>query len=315
MLSDNLYSNALIAPARDGANELLIVSGYATSAMCIRHLADLRQIRSEASIRLIVGMCGLEGLSSASHAGFRHLAEDNSFQCKYVYKGAPVHSKVFVWRNGSIPVIAFTGSANYTQTAFGMAVSKQREVLTPVDAQIALAYFNTVETDTITCDHIDAENLVTIYRHQARQRPQPTEEDQAIPPEYFWLPTVTLPVSVHRRSGLNWGQRDGRDPNQAYLPIPISIRRRSFFPPRTVRFTILTDDGKTLTAVVAQDYDKAIHTPYNNAELGLYFRRRLGVPDGAFVTNEHLARYGRDSVVIYKIDDETYFMDFSSPNG
>jgi len=48
---------------------------------------------------------------------------------------------------------------------------------------------------------------------------------------------VTLPLTTKRggqivvpqRSGLNWGQRPGRDPNQAYLSVPVEIQRSGFF--------------------------------------------------------------------------------------
>ena len=112
-------------------------------------------------------------------------------------------------------------------------------------------------------------------------------------------------------SGLNWGQRDGRDRNQAYIPLKAEIYNTSFFPPNTVHFTINTDDNKTLIATRAQDNGKAIHTPQNNSLIGEYFRMRLGLPNGAFITKDDLLSYGRTDVDFYKIDDETYYMDFS----
>jgi hypothetical protein len=48
-----------------------------------------------------------------------------------------------------------------------------------------------------------------------------------------------------------------------------------------------------------------------NSLLGEYFRNRLGLPNGAFVTKADLDRYGRTDVVFYKFDDEEYLMDFS----
>jgi hypothetical protein len=75
--------------------------------------------------------------------------------------------------------------------------------------------------------------------------------------------------------------------------------------------TVLTDDNKVLICTRAQDNGKAIQTPHNNSLIGEYFRRRLGVPFGEPVTIEHLQNYGRTDVDFYKIDDETYFMDFA----
>lgn len=68
---------------------------------------------------------------------------------------------------------------------------------------------------------------------------------------------------------------------------------------------------KSLILRVEQQGDKAITTPENNSKLGEYFRYRLGLPNGAFVTKNDLIRYGRTDVDFYKIDDEQYYMDFS----
>jgi hypothetical protein len=119
--------------------------------------------------------------------------------------------------------------------------------------------------------------------------------------------------AVPKRSGLNWGQRDGRDPNQAYLSVPRKIHRDNteFFPSLAKPFLIITDDGKMVNCVMAQANRKGIHTKEKNSIMGAYFRHRLGMKDGAFVMKDDLIRYGRDSVRIYKIDDETYYLDFS----
>jgi len=74
---------------------------------------------------------------------------------------------------------------------------------------------------------------------------------------------------------------------------------------------VLTDDNKELICVRAQDDGKAIHTTLDNSLLGEYFRFRLGLPNGVFITKDHLLRYGRADVDFYKIDEETYLMDFS----
>lgn len=119
--------------------------------------------------------------------------------------------------------------------------------------------------------------------------------------------------NVHRRAGLNWGQRAGREPNQAYIPVSKRVHNLDpkFFPPRNNVFEIHTDDGNTLVCKMAQDYRKAIQTCQNNSIMGRYFRTRLGVPLGERVENKHLRDYGKYGVRIYKIDNNKYYMDFS----
>lgn len=132
------------------------------------------------------------------------------------------------------------------------------------------------------------------------------------------LPHVALSLTekvsgeVHDRSGLNWGQRDGRERNQAYIPIFMETHQDNpeFFPPREVPFTMYTDDGEVLQCVIAQDNNKAIETYQDNSILGRYFRARLGVQLGQKVKTSDLRTYGRSDVTIYKIDDTHFFMDF-----
>ena len=111
-------------------------------------------------------------------------------------------------------------------------------------------------------------------------------------------------------SGLNWGQRPGREPNQAYLPLGVDIQREEFFPAKGVQFRLTTDDGHEFKCTRAQQNGKAIHSE-NNSDLGKYFRKRLGVSLGSLVSLGHLLQFGRTSVDVFKISEREYFMDFS----
>ena len=116
---------------------------------------------------------------------------------------------------------------------------------------------------------------------------------------------------VADRSGLNWGQRPKRNPNQAYLPVPSDIQRIGFFPVKGVAFSIECDDGAKFKCVIAQASGKAIETPEDNSLLGKYFRERLGVDSGEPVALWHLLDYGRTAVEISKIGKLKYYLDFS----
>lgn len=115
---------------------------------------------------------------------------------------------------------------------------------------------------------------------------------------------------VPHASGLNWGQRPGREPNQAYLPVSVDIQREQFFPDVGITFVLKTDDGHEFICKRAQQNGKAIHSE-NNSDLGRYFRQRLGVTPGGLVSMGHLLKFGRTSVDIYKICEREFLMDFS----
>ncbi|MDP3581453.1 MAG: NgoFVII family restriction endonuclease, partial [Ignavibacteria bacterium] len=137
-------------------------------------------------------------------------------------------------------------------------------------------------------------------------------------PDFTTLESVTVSLldrddNIHRRGGLNWGQRPGREPNQAYIQLSPAAYRSDFFPTKPAHFTVFTDDNITLICTRAQKnlMGAAIETPHNNSLLGEYFRRRLGLANGAFVNTADLVRYGRTDVAFYKIDEENFYMDFS----
>jgi len=326
MLSKNLFDEVLMQPAQNGANKLYVVSGYATAAMAFRHLETLKENSHEIDVELIVGMSPVDGLSQTNHKGFQELMQTiyaGSFSCSYLTEMPPVHSKIYAWFKNDKPVCGFVGSANYTQSAFG---KNQREVMTESDPLQGFEYFQKLIRQTIYCNNIEAENIVQIYNTRSytrvkREREAIQQQETAViavEPSLVGLSSVKVTLldrqgRLPQVSGLNWGQRPGREHNQAYIKLPADIARTDFFPDRPTQFTVLTDDEKVLLCSRAQDNGKAIHTPQSNSQMGEYFRNRLEIPNGAPVTLDDLLRYGRTDVSFYKIDDETYYMDFSVP--
>jgi hypothetical protein len=324
MYFDNLYEELLIGPLdRSDLNKLLIVSGYATSAMSFHYLDHLKKLTRNIRIELIVGMTSRDGLTLSNHRGFKKLVTDefrDCFTCSYMMGRPPVHSKIYIWCKNNLPVLSFTGSANYTQTA--LLLNSQRENMIECDPDESAVYFHSLSKETIFCSHPEAEQRITIYRDIPRRKEYEkgvTEDAEFEIDDLSGLPSVTVSLlgnddELPARSGLNWGQRpeEHREPNQAYIRLTSEIHKTDFFPPKKVHFTILTDDGKTLVCTRAQENGKAIHTPHNNSLIGEYFRNRLGVGFGKPVLTEDLMRYGRTDVTFYKVDDETYYMDFSA---
>lgn len=320
MLTSDFRNAVLLDPINQGANHLKIVTGYATHTMASWHMEEIcdrfANLHTPIEITLLVGMCGYDGLSIPVHSGFQRLMNESAgssqvrFTAQYVYCGSPVHSKLYLWEQAGQPFLAYMGSANYTQTAFSR---RQREILEQCDPAAALDYFDSIEPDSIYCNHAEVEEYIAFHPvHEAR----PEEAGAATRLRGTGVRNVVLSFLTYtgetgRRSGINWGQRAGREPNQAYIPLPAPIARSGFFPLEKQHFSVLTDDGRQLILRVEQQNDKAITTPANNSLLGEYFRNRLGLPNGAFVTRADFERYGRTDVTFYKLDDEQFFMDFS----
>ena len=339
--SKDLFDFALVQPRISSQlpDTLKIVSGYASSAMAVSHFLEIESVAKRlkialpTNVELVYGMTGSEGLTKPNHMGFVSLARhqefdyDGAFSCSYVKRPKSVHSKVYVWCKEAKPIKAFVGSANYSQQAF-RSVSRT-EILTECDPFSALDFFNEIMGSTINCLEAKWEDF-TPRAKPITGKPNSaviTIEDDIASPFYgkqkLELSLLTKKQNLGDGSCLNWGVRaDGnprtsgasvRDPNQAYIGVPAVVQRSGFFPDRPFRFTITTDDNRVLSCVRAQDNGKAIETPQDNSELGRYFRSRLGLPSGAYISVEDMQRYGRLSLTFYKLDEDSFYMDFSRP--
>ena len=332
LLSTELYKKVLIEPMLNASDidRLLVVSGYSAAGMGVRHASDMIRLRGCATapkIQLVCGMTAESGIGKEVHAGFVDLCknQDLGFSCRYLVKGEPVHAKVYVWCAGNRPVVAFVGSANYSQNAFRTA-NVRREVLTECSASMAYEFYNTLIEDSADC--CDADAVKDVVGKSGSWKPKLKSDigivKVVMDPSSPWFGKLALKSSllmeggankgaIHTRAGLNWGQRAGREKNQAYIPVNAEAQKSGFFPSIGDYFTVTTDDGRVFQCVRAQQNGKAIETYGSNSELGKYFRHRLGLADGEYVNVSDLKKYGRTDVVFYKIDDENFVMDFSQP--
>lgn len=314
-INESMAQDVLLEPIRLGANKLIIISGYVSHNMASWHIKKIsEQNLPPIDISLTVGMCQNDGLNLDIHEGLKELsalkdANYSSFDCKYIYQGSPVHSKVYIWMKDNIPFKAFAGSANYTQMGFSPS---QREYVVECDPTQAYSYYQSIEGDTIVCNHNEIEEYICLKNNSKIDE---IEQDHTLSStDRITLSLLTSRGNIGFGSGINWGiRRNGtkREPNQAYIPVPAQVARSGFFPLNKAHFSAITDDHKQLIFRIEQAGDKALTTPLNNSLLGEYLRSRIGVPNGAFVTKGDLENYGRTDVTFYKIDDEQYYMDFS----
>jgi len=318
MFSKNIAQKIFFVPVSQGADTLLILSGYATPNMASWLIKSLQERRlGPIDISLVIGMAPYDGLSVPVHESFKEIhgktypPSVKNFTCEYVYQNPPVHANLYIWIKNGQPVVAFTGSADFMQNSF---ISSRIESMDSCVPDEAYSLFSEVESKSIYCNHSEVEdNILLRPTHRIldeENNPLTTLSGEGI--ISTTLSFLTNHGDVGKTSGLNWGQRKGRNKNEAYIPLPSRIAKKGFFPLKDQHFMVVTDDGHNLLLRVEQQNDKAITTPLSNAQLGEYFRNRLGLPNGAFVTKQDLLYYGRTDVTFYKIDDEEFYMDFSS---
>jgi hypothetical protein len=135
---------------------------------------------------------------------------------------------------------------------------------------------------------------------------------------HVFLPLYSMRGGVKKvpdKSGLNQWNAAGRprDPNEIYIPIPAWIHRKfpNFFPPRDQAFELTLPDRKVLSAKVCQDNSKALMSNPNSALGQWLLRDVLNLREREPLTYDKLQAIGLDTVVIYKVDDETYDIDFT----
>ena len=327
MITKNLLEEILVTPASAGADKLYIVSGYASATMAAKHFEELITLKQCPQVNLIIGMFPRIGNLQSNHVAFQTLCSEEYptiFNCRYLIKPPPVHVKAYGWFKGEEAYCGFIGSANYTKNAFS---NSMREAMAVGDAEMILKYYNALLDETIDCREEEANRLVKEAIEQYREAKSsanfvepasPALDDRYAGLEHVSISFLSKQGTLPKGSGLNWGFRPNnaynRDKNQAYIRVPSVIYNTEFFPPVAQPFTVLTDDDRSLICSRAQQSGKAIHSPLSNTQIGLYFRNRLGLASGAFIKLGDLLRYGRTSVEFYKIDDETYLMDFSAPS-
>lgn len=314
MITENLVQSILIDPILKGADELYISTGYATPNMVLYFISCIPDGYT-IKLHLIVGMTQNNGISLSVHEGFKDLIANlpskkiSQFECSYVYKNTPVGANMYIWKKQDIPFLAFGGSANFTQSSFYLG---KREIMFEINADESIQYYNSFIPDTIYAKHCEIEEHIIIYStHPILD----AEDDIKNALESSDLPRVKLSLLTKNgetgtASGVNWGQRKGREPNQAYIHVSSKVKKTGFFPPPDTVFTALTDDRKCLLLRIEQQGDKAITTPSNNSLLGEYIRNRIGLSNGQYVWRKDLENYGRTDVTFYKLDENQYFMDF-----
>lgn len=321
MITDDMAKTALFDPLIDSVNELYIISAYATPTMLSWYIKNLyHKTQTPLKVFLLIGMIPFDGISASIHDGFVQIIrselpqELSKLECSYIYDEPSVHSNVYIWAKDSVPVKAFSGSANFIQSSF--VGHHRQEVLCECDATEAMSYYLSLIDRSIYAHHAEVEEYVVIHpTHPILDRENALVEGFDLL-THKGFDTVTLSLVTRtgepgKRSGLNWGQRPNRNPNEAYIPLPSKIAKSGFFPLEKRHFVAITDDRHQLILRIEQQNDKAITTPARNSDLGEYFRNRLGLANGEYVSREALARYGRSDVVFMKLDEETYYMDFS----
>lgn len=307
----DIIQKIFFEPVVIGGNKLCILSNKVSPSMIswILKYYDEKKI-SGISLEVIITSVPENGISKIFHQGFLDLQHSfkkgglNKFVCSYLYRGRTMNKNLYVWLKGEEPIKAFSFSGEFDQKSF-LETGKNFVI---EDASSVYNKFEEMVSNSIYCTNSEVEEYVLIGSSDFSTISTLRDDD----PNYVTLSLVNKKTGEPgKRSGLNWGQRKNRNRNEAYIPLPRKIAKSGFFPLGKRHFLVMTDDHHVLQLRVEQQNDKAITTPASNAQLGEYFRNRLGLANGAYIHGYDLENYGRKDVSFYKIDGEQYYMDFS----
>lgn len=312
--SDSIAQHILFEPIYEGANKLCILTSHATPSMASWLLKSYEEKGiTDVAVELIISDVADEGIDTISHEGFKELQGNrysgcwSNFSCSYLCQTQTLKQNYYIWLNGETPVKAFGCSYEFTQQSM---LRNHSGTMHSRLAAYAYGIYEKAIDHSIYCNHFEVDDYIVVRSSSnVLSSSYAPSEDNCV-----HLSLLARGGETGTKSGLNWGQRNNRNRNEAYIPLPVKIARSDFFPLNKQHFLVVTDDHHTLQLRVEQQNDKAITTPASNALLGEYFRNRLGLPNGAYVNKQHLLAYGRHDVTFHKIDEEQYYMDFSVNN-
>ena len=301
------------------ADELIVLSGY-LGPRPVSRLNEL-PIRS----RVIYGMYGSEGITQGLHNSLVTI-QGESDSVNIFYSKIPVHSKCYIWRVKGAVSHALIGSANFSINGL---TTPYREVLAETTRDTFLAlneYVEHVFNNSINC-------------LEANRIPRKDKGDRGIIIENCLVSLLGRDGEVQAAAGLNWGQNPNNhtQPDDAYLPIRASHIRDFpiLFPPKQLdprkeipiggrvnrhndAVELIWDDGLIMSGLLEGSqpvdgikYPKQLCSSPRKNELGEYLRDRLGVPPGQPVRRHHLESYGRTDILLSRIGEGIYQLDFS----
>ena len=312
--SDSIAQKLLFEPIYEGANKLCILTSHATPSMASWLLKSYEEKGiTDVEVEIIISDVINKGIDDVSHEGFKELHGNrysriwSNFSCSYLFQPPVLERNYYIWLDGEKPVKAFGCSFKFTQQS--MLRTHSGSMHTRLATYVHALYEKAVDR-SIYCNHSEVDDYIVVHPSSTAFSTSSAASDE----NCVHLSLLARGGETGTKSGLNWGQRNNRNRNEAYIPLPVKIARSDFFPLNKQHFLVVTDDHHTLQLRVEQQNDKAITTPASNALLGEYFRNRLGLTNGSYIKKEHLLAYGRSDVTFHKIDEEQYYMDFSVNN-
>jgi hypothetical protein len=294
-------------------DELCIISGYVGIGP-IELITETENL----NVTLIYGLA-FEGIQEKLLSQLQNIHQDLDKNITIYCPSIPSHAKLYLWKYKGEIVYGLNGSANFSSNGL---LTLYRELLSEVnkeDFREFNDYFQTIYDSCIEITEVTPSKRIEKARLSINQTP-------------FVEGFCTTDSLFGNGSKINWGfaPKGHTNPRDAY----IGLRKQDIeqypelFPPKSANnglgradnepIDVIWDDGVSMVCLLEGSmeidsvrYPNKISTLKSKKILGDYLRNRLGILPGIKVTEKDFARYGRNNITISKINEGSYYFDFS----
>lgn len=316
------------------ASHASIATGY-TSIDLINQFADdfIRIAKNGGLSRLLIGMAFYEGLNKKKYdllmdlnSQLRSLSEKCGVFITYSQK---YHGKVYHFQNDGINSL-FIGSSNFSQSGTKTNIECTIPVLVQDQQKELLLFLQELYSNNNSA-HINRVNIllkgtISFQKKVSRSKLEILERYDPNIIKKNKLDKLVFPlqrIAEKEKSNLNvyfgrgrWNRKTDKVLPRPWYEIELIANRMLSSNPIYPKgnFTAYTDDGFIIPMRTQGDYYKNIRSRNSLQIFGMWLKGKLqnkGVLNHFTpVTPETLIEYGKDKLILYKIDNEKYFMEF-----
>ncbi len=293
-------------------DELCIISGY-IGIDPIREILESKNLK----VTLIYGLAN-EGIQEKLLLSLQEIHNDLDKNISILCPSISSHAKLYLWKYKGEIVYGLNGSANFSSNGL---LTQFRELLSEVNKVDFREFNDYYETIFESCKPITE----VTFKKKSKEAYKRTEEL-----EIFDGYCITDSL-LAEGSKINWGHGAAKNNvRDSYIPLRKCdiLNFPDLFPPKSANkglgyadnepIDVIWDDGESMvclfegsTEIDSIRYPNKISTYKSKRLLGDYLRYRLGLDKGVKVTAEDFSKYGRDNITISKINEGSYYFDFS----
>lgn len=308
------------------ADSVQIAVGYASNDSLL-YLKKLIELNQPKAVSVCLGMAYFDGLSRSQFQAmelFSEFVESNSIGFVRFVRSFPFHGKVFLFENENKVRSSLIGSSNLSNIVplTGMQQRNYEIDVEIEDSEINLQVKNMIHilTSQASVSFQENKQLINVYQNpnsllnDRSDVVKVTSDFTAELRKMLTSSSFEIPLKTTSKSNLNVFFGEGRTNSQGFtkprhwyeveLIVDSNVQKSNSEYPANQDFWVITDDGYKFVCRTSGDYGKNFRSRDDLTVLGRWIKGRLESASclsvGEPVTNDVLAKYGRESVTLTK---------------